>query len=153
LLRIIDISRNFLTDPLPTQISLATQLEILNLQTNFIPSIPTEIGGLVSVRELRLGDNQALLGTIPVEISLMQSLEVLDLSLSGFLSGTIPTELGLIQSLRSVDLGFTGLTGSVPDQVCSIAANPALLLDILIVDCLVPEVACAVPTCCSSCAE
>lgn len=147
------MSRNFLTDPLPPELAFASFLEVLNLQTNFVPSVPTEIGSLISLRELRMGDNGVLVGPIPTEIGLLQSLEILDLSLSAFLTGTIPTELGSIQTLRSVDFGFTALTGSVPAQVCAVAADPNLFLDTLIVDCLVPEVICEVPTCCSSCAE
>ena len=149
----MDISRNFLTDPLPPELFLASFVEVLNLQTNFIPSIPTEIGGLLSVREFRMGDNEALSGSIPTEIGLMASLEFLDLSATAFLSGTIPTEMGLLQNLRSADFGFTSLTGAVPSQLCSIAADPALFLDTLIVDCLTPEVTCSVPDCCSACAE
>lgn len=100
-----------------------------------------------------MGDNGALLGTIPTEIGLLQSLEVLDLSATAFLTGTIPTELGLIQTLRSADFGFTALTGSMPDEVCTIAADPNLFLDNLICDCLAPEVVCEVSACCSACAE
>ena len=153
LLRVINLSRNFLTDPIPVEIGLAAFLEVLDLQANFVPAIPTQIGGLVSLRELRMGDNGALLGTIPTEIGLLQSLEVLDLSAMAFLTGTIPTELGSIQTLQSVNLGFTALIGSVPPQVCAISADPALSLDTLIVDCVVPEVICEVPACCSACAE
>ena len=153
LLTEINIARNFLTGTLPPQLAFASFLETLDLQSNFIPSIPTEIGGLVSLRELRMGDNDALLGTIPTEIGLMESLEILDLSQLTFLTGTIPTELGLIRTLRSANFGFTSLTGSMPAQVCSVAADPTLFLDTLIVDCVVPEVACDVPTCCSACAE
>ena len=153
LLRIINISRNFLTDPLPVELELAAFLEVLNLQTNFLPSIPTEIGGLISLRELRMGDNDALLGTIPTQIGLMQSLEILDLSGVSFLTGTIPTELGLVQTLQSANFGFSSLTGAMPAEVCAVAADPLLVLDTLIVDCLLPEVVCEVPTCCSACAE
>ena len=153
LLRVVNLSRNFLTDPLPPELALASFLEELNLQTNFVPSIPTEIGGLISLKELRMGDNGALLGTIPTEVGLLFSLEILDFSVTAFLTGTIPTELGLVQTLRSADFGFTALTGAVPAEVCAIAADPNLFLDTLIVDCLAPEVICDVPACCSSCAE
>lgn len=153
LLQVINMSRNFLTGALPAELELAAFLEELNLQTNFLPAIPTEIGGLVSLRELRMGDNGALMGTIPTEIGFMQSLEVLDLSAVAFLTGTIPTELGLITTLQSANFGFSSLTGAMPAEVCTIAADPALLLDTLIVDCLLPEVVCEVPACCSACAE
>ena len=151
----VNLSRNFITGPLPTELSFALLLEVLNLQTNFFPSLPTEIGGLVSLRELRMGDNAALVGTIPTEIGLLTNLELLDLELNNFMTGTIPTELGLIQTLQSANFGFTSLTGSMPAEVCAIASNPALALDTLIVDCLAtpPEVICDVPACCSSCAE
>ena len=65
----------------------------------------------------------------------------------------IPTELGLVQTLQSANFGFSSLTGAMPAEVCAVAADPLLVLDTLIVDCLLPEVVCEVPTCCSACAE
>lgn len=128
---------------------------MLDVRGNFFPSLPTEIGSLKALRVLQFGANEALLGTIPTEIGLMESLEILDLSGNFFMTGIIPTELGLVTTLRSANFGVSGLTGSMPVQVCTVAADPTLFLDTLVVDCAAvpPEVACDVPACCSSCAE
>lgn len=63
------------------------------------------------------------------------------------------TELGSIRTLQTMLLGNTNLVGSVPEEVCAIAADPDLMLDILVVDCAgdPPEIFCEVPACCSGC--
>jgi hypothetical protein len=149
------LSENFITGALPSELAFASFLEVLDLQTNFFPLIPTEIGGLTSLRELRMGDNGALLGGIPTEIGLLTNLELLDLDRNPFMTGTIPTEVGSLSNLQSANFGFTSLSGSMPAEVCAIASNPALFLDTLIVDCqaVPPKVQCDVPTCCSACAD
>lgn len=136
--------------PIPTEIGQLAALEELDMASCFFSgTIPTEIGLLRELRKLRLIRNAPLTGTLPTELGALTRLEVLSVAFNQ-LSGTIPTELGNLSSLQEVQLGQNALTGAVPEELCLIAADPALALNTLVVDCS-GAVTCAVPECCSSC--
>ena len=112
---------NWLSDrPLNTWFGVQTNSseEVTGLdlkENNLAGAIPTEIGDLLELRELRLGDNQ-LTGNIPSEIGQLQKLEILNLY-GNQLSGSIPQEIGQLQELRLLDLGNNQLTGNTTTEI------------------------------------
>ena len=112
---------NWLSDrPLNTWFGVQTNSseEVTGLdlkENNLAGAIPTEIGDLLELRELRLGDNQ-LTGNIPSEIGQLQKLDILYLY-GNQLSGSIPQEIGQLQELRLLDLGNNQLTGNTPTEI------------------------------------
>lgn len=131
-----------------------TSLEALVLGPSFFSgTLPTEFGQLTELRVLDMNTNGPITGPIPTELGLLTQLQVLNLSNNAF-DNKIPTELGRITTLVEVQLGLNSLTGSMPAEICAIAADPALQLEVLVVDCGSdpPEVSCEIPACCSECA-
>ena len=130
-----------------------TALRKVDLSANlFTGAIPAELGFLSNLQELVIARN-FLTGAIPTDFGILPGLRILDVSGNVDIVGTVPTELGQVLTLENVQLGNTALTGVMPPEVCAIAANPDLNLDILVCDCGgdPPEIVCEVPACCSSC--
>lgn len=134
--------------PLPPELGLLTNLESFNAGGCFFSGvIPIEFGSLTNLKYLNLARNAPLTGGIPTEMGQLLLLETLVLN-ENALTGAIPTELGQITTLQEVQLGNNQLTGNMPEEVCAVAADTALLLDVLVVDCVV---VCELETCCSEC--
>ena len=116
------------------------QVTSLDLRWSFLQGqIPPEIGGLSSLRYLRLGGSYALTGplpeelydlpelrtlalgafnlggVLPPEIARLTQLETLDLWRAG-LGGTIPVEITQLTNLRRLDLSYNDLLGSIPPE-------------------------------------
>jgi len=101
---------------IPSEISALTNvLEDVDLSGGGTLSgtIPTEIGQLKELRNLKLGGNQ-LDSTIPTELGELRHLEFMDLGKNLQIHGTIPIELGRLMFLKHLRLRETGLTGSLP---------------------------------------
>ena len=77
--------------------------------------IPSVLGNLTSLEELRLGVND-LTGSIPPELGKLASLEVLRLGLND-LTGPIPPELGRLWRLEDLLLFVNDLTGPIPPEL------------------------------------
>mmetsp|Transcript_8278 Transcript_8278/g.14178 ORF Transcript_8278/g.14178 Transcript_8278/m.14178 type:complete len:91 (+) Transcript_8278:546-818(+) len=60
-----------------------------------------------------------LFGTVPTEIGLLTNLHELRLS-NNYLSGTIPSEIGHMSELRYLYMGYNYLSGTVPQEICEI---------------------------------
>lgn len=147
-LRDIALDSTLLFGPLPPELGLLANLERFSARACFFSGvIPVEFGSLTKLKSLNLARNAPLTGVIPTELGQLPLLETLLLN-ENALTGTIPTELGQITTLLEVQLGNNKLTGNVPEQVCAVAADPSLLLDILVVDC---AVVCDLEACCSEC--
>jgi Leucine-rich repeat (LRR) protein len=85
----IDLSTNFLSGEIPTELSNLQVLKFLNLSRNHLSGgIPKDIGNLTFLESLDLSVNQ-LSGPIPSSITNLMSLSSLNLS-SNNLSGEIP---------------------------------------------------------------
>ncbi|KAI8836948.1 hypothetical protein BJ741DRAFT_173817 [Chytriomyces cf. hyalinus JEL632] len=125
--RVVDLWRNQLTGPIPTELGQLTSLRALVLSSNNLTgTIPTELGQLTSLTLLDLQFSQ-LTGTIPTELGQLTSLRALVLS-SNNLTGTIPTELGQLTSLTLLDLQFSQLTGTIPTELGQLTSLRALFL-------------------------
>lgn len=149
-LKDISLDSTLLSGPLPPEILLLPSLERFSASAcSFSGIIPVEFGSLTNLKYLNLAGNAPLTGIIPTELGQLTLLETLLLN-ENALTGTIPTELGQITTLLEVQLGNNQLTGSVSEQICAVAADPTLMLDILVVDC---AVVCELATCCSACLE
>ena len=136
-------SENWLTDaPLRDWHGVSTirdRVTYLNLGGNGLGgAIPSELGDLIGLRNLRLDDNQ-LTGPIPPELGRLSHLSILDLSYNALtgpippelgdtnleililqvneLSGPIPVELGKLTRLRWLWLGNNALTGPIPPEL------------------------------------
>ena len=77
--------------------------------------IPSELGSLTNLVQLRLNDNQ-LTGEIPAELGRLANLERLWLH-SNQLTGEIPSELGSLTNLVQLRLNDNQLTGEIPSEL------------------------------------
>ena len=77
--------------------------------------IPSELGQLKSLNDLRLSNN-SLQGSIPSELGALENLETLALS-GNSLQGSIPSELGALESLDGLYLSWNNLSGSIPSEL------------------------------------
>jgi hypothetical protein len=95
----------------------------------------TELGLLVSLRDVVMRQNSKLVGALTKEfttLSVLQTLDLSDTSVAGTLptewsdritelhlssmklTGSVPTELGLLTRLRSLNVASNGLAGTIP---------------------------------------
>ena len=87
---------NRLTGPLIPELFTLENLERLNLSFNRLSGpIPSNIGNWVNVRELHLEGNLGI-------------------------NGSIPAALASLTQIRAIHIEKTGLTGSIPDPVCTL---------------------------------
>ena len=116
----LDLTVNNLGGPIPGSLGSLTQLRRLGLNTNDLSGpIPAELGNLVNLRELKLGAND-LRGPIPVELGDLANLRFLSLDSNRYLSGPIPAELGKLANLRELELERNNLTGPIPPELGSL---------------------------------
>ena len=80
-------------------------------------SIPSEIGNLTNLIDLRLFNNQ-LTGSIPSEIGTLTNLTWLGLGVNQ-LTGSIPPEIGNLTNLTYLKLSSNQLSGIIPDEICN----------------------------------
>ena len=99
----------------------------LDLQRNNLRgSIPTEIGLLISMRDINLAKSPFLRGSLPTQIGLLTGLKGLDLDAS-WLVGQIPSEIGNCANLIKLNMQLTDFTGTVPSEIgnlASLGTNP-----------------------------
>jgi hypothetical protein len=108
------LPRMNLVGSLPPELSLLTNLKLLNLDTNSIfGTLPTEMVGLRELRTLRLAQN-VLTGPIPADQAgaWMMSLWELDLSRNQF-SKTLPEILGSLSNLQALHVHENMLEGKL----------------------------------------
>lgn len=112
----LDLHENGLSGSVPREISLLTNLSVLNLEFNqFSGNIPPELGDLWRLQHLAL-DNNLLDGSIPPELGNLTSLAFLDLH-NNRLSGTLPPELGNLTRLAYLDVSDNLMSGIIPSQL------------------------------------
>jgi len=106
---------------------------------NLTGSLPSEIGDLVDLTFLYLGDNK-LTGVIPPELSKLKNLTHLHLS-ENQLTGVIPLELSKLKNLTELYLSINQLTGPIPLELTNLENLWALsLFDNLLTGPILPEI-------------
>ena len=89
-------------------------------------SIPSSLGSLTNLQELRLDENQ-LTGSIPSSLGSLTNLQELDLT-ANQLTGSIPSSLGSLTNLQRLWLWYNELTGSIPSSLGSLTNLQELYL-------------------------
>ncbi|KAL6195529.1 hypothetical protein ACLB2K_031148 [Fragaria x ananassa] len=115
-LRSMDLSNNELNGTISGEtLNLPSLTTILNLSQNFLSGpLPSELGSLERVVTIDLSDN-ALSGDIPGSIGKCKSLERLLMSRNRF-SGPIPNGVGELRGLEFLDLSSNQLSSSIPEN-------------------------------------
>ena len=123
-MRSLVLSKNLLEGELPDLFfSPLRSLQNLDLSVNRFEdgaSIPTTIGTLTMLRQLRLSWTQ-LVGSVPTELGLLGKLKLLDLNINQ-LEGTLPSELGNLHELTQLSIHSNRLTGTVPSEFSSMSS-------------------------------
>ncbi|CAF1919138.1 probable LRR receptor-like serine/threonine-protein kinase At3g47570 [Brassica napus] len=111
------VAYNRLAGDLSTSIAnLSTNINILELQSNFISgSIPHDNGNLINLNILSLGNN-LLTGALPTSLGKLSGLEEFSVG-SNKMSGEIPSSLGNITRLESLWLFNNSFEGSIPPSI------------------------------------
>ncbi len=111
----LGLDRNGLRGSIPSELGNLASLRNLRLGNNQLTGpIPPELGRLSRLSDL-VADRNALTGPIPAELG-DTDLEILVLHVNE-LSGPIPPELGKLTRLRRLWLGNNALTGSIPPEL------------------------------------
>ncbi|KAJ4747130.1 Non-specific serine/threonine protein kinase [Rhynchospora pubera] len=108
--------------PLPDQIGILTQLELLRIADNVLTgAIPPILGKLSHLTELQIGGNN-FSGPIPKELGMLSSLQIaMNLSFNS-LFGNIPDEIGNLALLEYLLLNNNGLTGEIPATFANLSS-------------------------------
>ncbi|XP_057998002.1 putative receptor-like protein kinase At3g47110 [Hevea brasiliensis] len=104
----LDISRNFLTGQVPTNLGNLNDLQ-RHGDKPFSGVIPFSFGKLGKLQLLDLGGN-LLSGEIPT------SLELLDLSQNS-LTGSLPAQVSVLKNIHALDVSENKLSGKIPETI------------------------------------
>jgi hypothetical protein len=114
----LDMSYYGLVGRIPTELSLLTKLEFLELTRNELTGeIPSEIWSMIQLQHLILNQNFLLSGTISADVNNLRDLKTLDVSDTS-LEGTMPDFLNLTQ-LQTIRVKNNGIHGPIPDLSAS----------------------------------
>ncbi|RAL54284.1 hypothetical protein DM860_001412 [Cuscuta australis] len=126
-LRVLNLSSNFLTGPLPRFRQGFGALESLDLSKNNLSGIAgLQLDSLSSLKSLNLSSN-GFVGPIPVSLGKANALSELRLSDNGF-EGEIPSQIVRYGNLTYVDLSFNQLSGSIPESLGDLSRLDTLIL-------------------------
>jgi len=120
-----------LTGRIPGEISLLTDLEIINFAINDINgTIPSELGNLSKLTDFTCSNphHQTLSGSLPTELGNLISLKTLDLT-DNALTGTLPMQLGNLSRLTSLTFQGNDLSGPIPTAVGNLQNLELLFFD------------------------
>ncbi|XP_054816946.1 receptor-like protein 35 [Prosopis cineraria] len=124
-LRVLDISENSFSGPIPSTLGNMSSLIILDVSSNHLNgSLPESLGQLLNLKELTVGDNH-FSGKIPAEIFSLTELQSLNLSHNQF-EGNIPNEIMNMKKLESLDLASNQLSGEIPQDIAELSFLEAL---------------------------
>ncbi|XP_028945492.2 probable LRR receptor-like serine/threonine-protein kinase At3g47570 [Malus domestica] len=111
----LDLSENYLTGSLPSEVGNLVHLTMLNVSNNKLSSaIPSTLGSCTSLEGLYLDANK-FEGTIPQSFKDLKGLEKLDIS-SNNLSGQIPKFIGKLGALKYLNLSYNDFEGELPKE-------------------------------------
>ncbi|KAL6002774.1 hypothetical protein ACLOJK_022994 [Asimina triloba] len=115
-LRILDVSHNAFSGPVPLGIAGVHNLKQLFLQGNqFSGQLPADIGLCPHLTHFDCSDN-SLIGALPSSLQWINSLEFINLSNNGF-SGDFPLWIGNLSSLQWLDFARNSFSGTVPASI------------------------------------
>ncbi|KAE8720402.1 LRR receptor-like serine/threonine-protein kinase RPK2 [Hibiscus syriacus] len=125
----VNVSYNSVSGRIPDEISkLCKSLKLLDVSTNQKTGpVPPSIGDLVSLVSLNLSWN-LLQGQIPSRFGQMKDLRFLSLS-GNNLTGSIPSTLGQLRSLEKLELSSNSLSGEIPESLANLRNMTVLLLN------------------------
>nr|XP_027086396.1 receptor kinase-like protein Xa21 [Coffea arabica] len=119
-LRVIRLSKNELSGPIPSSLVQCSELQAVSFSFNkFSGTIPKEIGKLKKLEVIYFSMNK-LVGEIPKELGNSTMLKFLDLA-DNHLTGVIPREIGNLYNLETLSLGWNNLTGSIPVEIFNLS--------------------------------
>ena len=125
----ISLESNNLSGTIPSEIGNLTNLENLRLFENELTgSIPGEIYTLTNLFALKLEQNK-LQGPISADIGNLVNLTSLTLG-QNELTGSIPVEIGNLKDLLTCNLRFNLLSGSIPIELYSLTTLIVLNLSV-----------------------
>lgn len=114
-LEVLDIAENQIPGTIPSTLYNLTNLEYIFLHANRLTgTLSEDVGQLTQLRKLFLSDN-SLTGSLPSEIKLADKLEYLNLYNNHF-TGTIPEQLHHLHDLHHLDLGLNRFNGEIPKE-------------------------------------
>ncbi|CAB4284814.1 unnamed protein product [Prunus armeniaca] len=112
-LRVLDLSWNSISGPIPGSLANFSNLKVLNLSGNSISGpIPGLFAKFSNLRELDLRQNN-ISGPIPGFFANFSNLRVLDLSWNS-ISGPIPGSFENFSNLRMLGLSWNNISGPIP---------------------------------------
>lgn len=114
----VDLSRKNLT-VFPPDVLQQSQITWLNLSSNRLKTLPSEIGNLSNLEELYLDHNQ-LEGALPAEIRKMSKLRVLNVQ-NNRMTG-IPAEIGQLKNLSELNYSYNNLD-TFPNEIGNLKDN------------------------------
>ncbi|WOL01416.1 hypothetical protein Cni_G10132 [Canna indica] len=115
-LKDLRMSHNQFSGAVPAGVGLCPHLDSLDLSFNsFEGRLPDSIGQLSSLTFLSLSNNQ-LSGEVPAWLANLTAVEHLDLSNNKF-TGALPASIGELKNLNHLSLSNNMLTGAIPDAV------------------------------------
>ncbi|KAJ4982361.1 hypothetical protein NE237_033198 [Protea cynaroides] len=108
----IDLTRNYLNGSIPIRWAQIPLVIISVLGNRISGSIPTEIGGIATLEQLVLEQNE-LDGTFPPELGNLSRLRRFYASANNF-TGTIPETYGNLTSLKEFSITGNDISGKIP---------------------------------------
>ncbi|KAG9442915.1 hypothetical protein H6P81_018769 [Aristolochia fimbriata] len=126
-LQVLDLQQNMIRGEFPRWLINVPTLRILDLSGNsFTGPLPSKFGDLFALQQLRLARN-SLQGEVPANILKCRYLQVLDLEDNRF-SGEIPEFIGQLADLKNLSLGGNFFTGQIPASYGNLSKLEALSL-------------------------
>lgn len=143
-LKLLNLQQNKFRGRLPTQIGMLRRLQELRMNDNNLDGdFPTEWGDLSTLQILHIYNNK-IGGAIPSEIGGMVELKEFHAQNNEF--NHLPTEMGNMEDLKNLYLEYNKFKGKVPDELGQLGQLETLKLMHNLFTGSVPEGICALKT-------